>query len=527
MGIGKILKNNGIRVVEAKRFGTPGIYERFDGISRNGEREQFTATIDGSEIAFHPKGETTPPDFRFTPYDRLHPETAQPLHDDALLSELAARMADAPARWGKYRFDAMGIPAAYTYLGQLIAHDLTWDKAHANGCPSRFRPATLDFGSVSHGNGPAPQTTSGCPGEFTLGRTNAGRPDDLPRGADGDPRLADTRNDQNLTLSQLVVLVTKFYQVCAAQSTDQPDAALTARRHLQWIVLHDYLPRVIDPVVYRDVMTSGEWPLLGEGAGLVPIEFAAASFRLGHAMVRYRYPHWRQGGSGASLRDLLRFTHHSASSRLVETGDGKRLPDDWTVDWALLLPGDHAPGLSASIDENLAHTLFALPDTIGDCLASAPPPQGTGTGTINLAEHTLLRGNHLHLPSGQSLSAFAHARLRTAGAAPLPRRLPTPRLAQTRSPELAAFLASESAAALRSDTPLWFYFLREADIHASGQHFGPLASRVTMETIYRAIWNDPEGILRRDFKPDIASLHGRFDLKALHDHVRTHWKPVT
>ncbi|MGB3243306.1 MAG: hypothetical protein WBB25_02135 [Sulfitobacter sp.] len=489
------------------------------------------AEIDGSDILFRDSFASSSAQTNFTPYDRVSKETDQPLHDESLLSELAAKMAEWPTRWGKYRFNANGIPAAYTYLGQLIAHDLTYYDPPAPAFPVRYRSAYLDFTSVFARDADLSACPSVCEGGgLALGRTTTNRQNDLPRSRCGEPILTDKRNDQNLTLSQLVVLITKFYQVMTADRADVAEAHLVARRHMQWIVLYDYLPRVIDPVVYRDVIQSRAWPLLGEGAGLIPVEFAAASFRLGHAMVRYRYPYWRRGGSGAGLEDLLHFTDHSTASRLVKVQGEARLPDDWAAGWSFLLPSDcNDPriSLSAAIDENLALDMFSLPDSIGDCMMSAPRPTGTRHGTFNLAEHTLVRGNRLRIDSAQSLSAGAHTRLKEAGAAPLPRRLPALRVAQTRSPTLSDFLMSDTAAPLRNETPLWFYFLREADVHASGQHFGPLASRITMETVYRAIWNDPDSILRNDFTPDFTDTNGKFGLKDLHAVVQKHWKPET
>ncbi|MBD3666105.1 hypothetical protein [Sulfitobacter aestuariivivens] len=445
-------------------------------------------------------------------------ETNAPLHDEDLLRELARQMSVWPARWGRYRFGAQGIPAGHTYFGQLIAHDLTWEASDTIGetCGS----ARLDFASLF-----AADSSDGSEG-LRLGPTSTGRAGDLCRSTCGTPRGGDKRNDQNLTLSQMVVLITKFHEVLAARFNDAAQAQRQLCQHLQWVTLHDFLPRVMCPAVYRDVMRSGAYPVLGRDTGLVPIEFAAAAFRLGHAMVGQRYPYWRQGGGGAGLKDLLQFTHHSEPSRLVAVDGARTLPEDWSAGWHFLLaPSDGMRvSLAGAIDENLAHDMFSLPGTIGDCVRSAPDAAGD---SFSIAEHTLLRGNRLRLDSGQALLQLAAERLQGTGEAVLPRRLPASRLAQTRSPELSEFLLSDAAAPLRDHTPLWFYLLREADVHASGQHFGPLASRLTMETIHRAIRSDPYSILNTDFEPAFPDAEGNFGLWDLHAAVQANWIPQT
>lgn len=490
-------------------------FELFDGQARQEAGPLIRAQASGHAVLF----QTEPGTAAFSPYDRITPQTPQPLWPDALLSELARVMSTYPAKWARHTFDAVGIPAAYTYFGQLVAHDLTWIRQTETRDGVECLPARLDFASIWDGN------EHHIPDAAALGRTSDGRAGDVPRSPCGAPRLDDARNDQNLTLSQLVVLILKFGQVVAQGQRDARAIRRRVRQHLQWITLHDFLPRLMDPVVYRDVMQSGACPLLEGGAGFVPIEFAAASFRLGHAMVRERYPHWRRGGDGASLSDLVNFTHHSRATRLVRIEQATRLPGNWTAGWSHLLESDHDYRVSraAAIDENLAHSMFALPDTIGDCAARPPDPPATAHGVFNLAEHTLIRGARLRIPAAQEICQWAHERLQDADAALLPRRLSPLRLTQTRSPELCDFLCSDTATPLREATPLWFYLLREADAFASGQHFGPLASRITMETIYRAIKADPEGILNTDFTPDLANDTGTFGLKDLHHVVQTHW----
>ena len=60
--------------------------------------------------------------------------------------------------------------------------------------------------------------------------------------------------------------------------------------HYQWIVRHDYLPRIIDPI------TSQKLPELEQAAhanspqtSTLPVEFNVGAFRFGHSMVRDVY----------------------------------------------------------------------------------------------------------------------------------------------------------------------------------------------------------------------------------------------
>ena len=44
----------------------------------------------------------------------------------------------------------------------------------------------------------------------------------------------------------------------------------------------------------------------------------------------------------------------------------------------------------------------------------------------------------------------------------------------------------------RDETPLWFYFLREADIRQDGEQLGPVGGRIVGEVLFGLIDNDPE-----------------------------------
>jgi len=118
------------------------------------------------------------------------------------------------------------IPALYTYLGQFIDHDITFDPAsslQAQDDPDAltdFRTPALDLDNI-YGRGPDDQpymyNTDGK--TFLLGEPiNAGQTKvgatDLPRNGANPARalIGDPRNDENTIVSQLQGLFSSFSQ---------------------------------------------------------------------------------------------------------------------------------------------------------------------------------------------------------------------------------------------------------------------------------------------------------------------------
>src|SRR5713101_1519248 len=113
-----------------------------------------------------------------------------------------------------------GIPAGYTYLGQFIDHDITFDPASSlqqQNDPDAlvdYRTPRLDLDSL-YGRGPADQPYMYDKNKFRLGRAlfendKATKVRDLPRYIDPNkPEAAkraligDKRNDENVIVSQL------------------------------------------------------------------------------------------------------------------------------------------------------------------------------------------------------------------------------------------------------------------------------------------------------------------------------------
>src|SRR5262245_44838576 len=176
------------------------------------------------------------------------------------LTQLALAMkSDAdPVKDGKDEEES-GIPALYTYLGQFIDHDLTFDPASSlqkQNDPDAlvdFRTPSFDLDCV-YGRGPddQPYLYDGH-NQFLLGDPLSGGGDpnarDLARNQ-ATPRRAligDPRNDENVIVSQLHGLFFRFHNRLVQENPQAPFAEIQRllRFHYQFVVVNDFLPRII------------------------------------------------------------------------------------------------------------------------------------------------------------------------------------------------------------------------------------------------------------------------------------------
>lgn len=430
---------------------------------------------------------TAPPPIEGDPrfYLRIVPEAktgAQP--SETSLKALADAMAKRPPPAA-----VSGIPAAYTYFGQFLAHDISWMKRpETYDREVNFRTSALDLDSLFGPNagGAVAAGTNLCSGGLALGKTNGGGFDDLPRAANGFPALPDPRNDNNLAVAQMTVAIIKFHmRVCQLLPDLSPAEQQTVTaRHIQAVTLYDYLPRIIHPDVYRDVKENGRCVIF-EGKEApeffqVPLEFAAACFRFGHAMVRETYD-WSPFEQAAAGYDIRTKTYP------ISIGAPGDLNQKWVVDWPRLLD----TGVTAA-------SRFAHP--IGCRIASDLrnlDKEWIEQEAIDwldypysLGQLTLFRGRSLGLASAEELwSAVAEG-----GRCPPPDFVDETDMFASVADD--ANLRGGTMKDLRKTTPLWFYTLREAEkFGGGGRHLGPLASRVVMETLHAAIQTARGGIL--------------------------------
>lgn len=382
------------------------------------------------------------------------------------------------------------LPAAYTYFGQLIAHDITHIVALSKSGFLNGVSSPLDLDGVIFADEIIPACTYlaavAKDDGVAIGKTNPvdkkSEFDDLPREVTGKPAIPDRRNDSNLALAQLHVGVSKYHQM----TSDRVPSSSSSVKDIQEIVLFDYLRKIIDPIVWREVIDHGRGvvvPRAISGPFVVPIEFAAACFRFGHSMVRPQYK-WnnRRGGKPAFTYQILQETFIGTS--LTD----RPLANDWVVDWENLIAlrdSTVSPDQAEPIDLILAPELFDLPKDLfenGDCLPNFVP----------LAEQTLLRAVKLRLPSAQTLAKKLNSDLKRTCSQQSQIKMIPQKLLES---EWAKALDSTAPTIIGTRTPLWIYTLIEANFFHGGRKLGPLASRVVMETLHAAIEASGTGLV--------------------------------
>ena len=425
------------------------------------------------------------------------------------------------------------IPAAYTYLGQFIDHDVTLEATSAaldqlldpalKPLPLKdirkhlknARTATLDLDSVY--SAPAPQDGD----RMVVGRVTPlngqakpllrppGKDDfnDLPR----EPRSADIahdraaltgdpRNDENTIIGQLHTAFLRAHNALVDAGHPMNDARRILRQHYQWIVLHDFLPRIADPRVVKEVLKKGNRHFRpSKGKFFIPLEFTVAAYRFGHSMIRESYNFNlnfnRSGQPGTTPATLqLLFTFTALSGQMGFGPDQTdTLPDNWIVEWENLVDAGGPFDNARRIDTRLVEPLFTLRREDG----TREPGDGG-----RLAVRNLLRGYLLRMPTGQAVA-------REVGQKPLT------------AAEIEAAVPAGQAQALRDAgfmerTPLWFYVLAEAAHHARGQHLGPVGSTIVAEVLSEMVRRSEDSILSAsEWQPTLGQAAGRFELADL------------
>ena len=435
---------------------------------------------------------------------------------ERLIDDLARRMQDNGAG-----LDHASLPAGYTYFGQFVDHDLSFDPVSSLRLPNDpgqvedFRTPRFDL-DMLYGSGPrdmpylyAQHAPPG--GELLLigdSRAQFGEglaAEDLPRNAAGRALIGDPRNDENAVIAQLHLAFLKLHNRVSRELWDgghpghwsggRSEAFWEAQRivrwHYQWVVVWDFLPRILPdgllerlvppaPSPRRPPRPAGRAgrrrrPFGFDGEPFMPVEFAVGAYRFGHTLVR---PSYR---INARATDVQLF---SAGQDRLDAGhlDGFRpLPGRLVIDWSrfLQLPGDPPPQPARRLDTKLSRPLSRLP-------AGVAPPGQAGR---SLAWLNLTRGSSMGLPSGQAVAE-------ALGTAPLD---------------------DDTLQLAGAPAPLWFYVLTEAETVGRGERLGPVGGAIVGEVILAMLHADPASFLHADppWSPFLGSHPGRCSLTDL------------
>ena len=393
------------------------------------------------------------------------------------------------------------IPAGYTYFGQFIDHDITFDPTSSlmrqndpNGLLN-FRTPRLDLDSI-YGAGRLEQpylyeqndNIPNYEAKLAVGHVEGieGLPD-LPRYKEI-ALIGDKRNDENSIISQLqVAFLLAHNNLVDRAHKESPNLSIQekferARRTLQWlyqyIVWKDFVRRITISSVYENALR-----LENAGGGrkrwvcglediynwkhqpFMPVEFSVAAYRFGHSMVRNSYR-----------------THHPDSGEAYFIPIFNNSPDLWQIDdlrglrplkvenciqWDWFLPmgasTEEFPQRARKIDPFLANALAFLFE------------EKKGNKLNVLAFRNLKRGVALNLPSGTDVA-------KRLGIKPIK---------------------------LKDGEPdaLWYYLLREAG-DSGGNKLGQVGSIIVCSVFSGLLKGDPHSFLSMQpcWEPDNEPL---------------------
>lgn len=434
-----------------------------------------------------------------------------------------------PAEFSPNNPDNPNMPAGVTFLGQFLDHDITLDLTSPLMQPAdprkttNLRTAAFDLDSL-YGKGPqqSPELydmSSGdikfrvdtIPGSETVSRKGVTR-FDLPRDGNNNAVIGDSRNDENVLISQMHLAMLLFHNAVVDHLRADPqhegdsadslyrEAQRLVRWHYQWIIVNEFLPLTIGQERVAELLRNGpryyriNTPLFsqvvnGTRVPMIPIEFSAAAYRFGHSQVRPSYRlNFGPDGGPAFFAFVFDDTADPNDPDPNDLRGGKRAPRRF-VDWQTFFDfGDGNVRLNKRIDGKLSTVLMQLPGSRG------PAPGLPSDGVQSLASRNLMRHVNFGLPSGQMIARLMGAPLLTP-----------------------AQLSDLKPYGMDRNTPLWYYVLKEAEVMENGLRLGPVGGTIVGEVFLGLLKGDPTSYLavQPNWTPTLPSASGGFRMTDL------------
>lgn len=414
------------------------------------------------------------------------------------------------------------LAAGWTYFAQFVDHDITFDptsmldQANDPDALENFRTPRFDLDSV-YGLGPSANPwlyDRNDPDKLLLG-VNPGEflQRDLNRNHQGRALIGDPRNDVHVIIAQLHLAFVEFHNHVVDRVRADPSLVTgvpatpvggwgsgvsvvglptfgqivtLVRWHYQWLVLTGFLPVIAGPDTVGEVLKRDKQGRLDAVLKLykvrrnpwMPVEFSAAAYRFGHSLVRDAYL------LNGTLPPLPVFSPAGDADPLADLRGFRRLPSAWEIEWHRFFDGLPTSGAETQrarlFDTRIAVPLHSLPASIDHMQRS-------------LAVLNIKRGVAVELPSGEEFATAVAGKL---GLDP-------------------GSVAVSSG--LPHGTPLWFWFLKEAEIQRGGQTLGLVGGRVVVEVLVGLAENDPSSFLKAqpDWRPTLGAHGGEFTIADL------------
>ncbi|MFN0174960.1 MAG: peroxidase family protein [Saprospiraceae bacterium] len=396
--------------------------------------------------------------------------------------------------------EGVSIPAGYTYLGQFLTHDLSFDPTSIAERMDdldflwNYRSPGLDLDSMYGGGPKISPYLYDDEGAFLLETKNSNFGDvvkvyDVPR-LNNKPIIADPRNDENVMVSQLHVAFMKLHNKMleiAAPHFHGFDRFLEARRmtiwHYQYVILHDYLPKILGEKMREKIIRESRLTRFGGcDEPFIPVEFSAAIFRFGHSQVRNSYQF------NQSVSDTTALFPDKRPDRLFYV--------DWQfffgegVDTKILQKSNLTPediNRIYDFEKYIAGYAIIPASIISPIFVSSLSELGDKNHPINLVKTTLLRGLKLKLPSGQSIA----------------KSLGFDTLNWVKLNEFFnenKFPKELEIQKFQENTPLFYYILAEAVAENNGETLGSVGGYILCEVLTGLLKTDKNSYL--NINPD-------------------------